>query len=100
MQDWTHSTGEDDGEYSTEQECQRCGTRVSEDFRRVFGDADSRVYCCKQCLTGHVSWRSLVEQGAAADPDRRDALLTEVSGRGDVAAPGDEYASPEVCSDD
>lgn len=30
-------------------ECRNCGTRVTEDFARVFGDNDGRVFHCHEC---------------------------------------------------
>lgn len=45
-------------------ECQFCGTAVSKQFRRVFGDNVGRAHACHECSTQ----RELYE-GAAAQAD-------------------------------
>lgn len=97
MQDWPTN---DRGENRTEQQCQRCGEGVSDGFRRVFGDSDNVVYSCKQCLSGNVSVRGIIERGGAASPERRDELLTAVSDRESSPSPGDVAGRVEVSSDD
>lgn len=32
--------------------CQNCGTQVTPDFARVFGDNEGRVHGCLECMTG------------------------------------------------
>lgn len=45
-------------------ECQRCGSHVSEDFERVFGDNNDEVHGCPDC-------RRQIDmfEGAGANPD-------------------------------
>lgn len=44
--------------------CQRCGTDVSDQFRKTFGTNQDIVFGCTDCLT----FADLTE-GASADPD-------------------------------
>lgn len=46
-------------------ECQRCGTRVSSRFRKVFGTNDAEIYGCIDCMT-----LSELCEGKAAVPDQ------------------------------
>lgn len=49
---------------SLEAECQRCGTRVSSRFRKVFGANDATIYGCIDCMT-----LSELCEGKAAEPE-------------------------------
>jgi len=42
-------------------ECSNCGSHVTPDFARVFGDRDGAVHSCPQCATN-----AELQDGAAA----------------------------------
>lgn len=43
--------------------CRNCGSRVSYDFRRVFGDDDNIAHACRTCTAVNV-----IREGAASVP--------------------------------
>lgn len=45
--------------------CHNCGSHVTADFARVYGDNDGNVYACPRCVRAIAELRD----GAAADPD-------------------------------
>jgi len=61
----------------SDNQCRHCGTHVSDDFRRVYGDNSDVVYSCNSCVS-----KTILNSGGGADPDRREQLLA-TSDRGD-----------------
>ena len=51
-------------EASEQTRCLHCGSHVSRDFRRVYGDEENRVHRCSECDTWHRIWK-----GSAAGRD-------------------------------
>ncbi len=48
---------------SAARECQRCGSRVSERFARVFGDNDDEVHGCLECMSAADVKRGGTKEG-------------------------------------
>lgn len=74
--------------------CQECGSHVSEQFRRVFGDNDDTVYSCLECST-----RREIHDGAGADGEYHTRAVAETrkqrGGSPRATWPGRRSKSPE-----
>lgn len=56
-------------------ECENCGSSVSDQFARVFGDNENRIHGCPFCES-----LTACKEGCAADPDsdsRSHGTVTE-----------------------
>jgi hypothetical protein len=47
-------------------ECLGCGSKVSDQFARVYGDNEDNVHRCMSCIDPDDGGRSLLRHGAAA----------------------------------
>lgn len=84
-------------------ECKGCGSFVSDDYARVFGDNDDTVRDCRHCPTSRGR-----DTGEEEDEDDGDVLLSEVrgsdahlTGRGrstgrSAGADGDDEPGPQA----
>jgi len=60
--------------------CESCGSEVSSDYARVFGDNQGQVHACPDCRS-----QSAVLNGAASDPEREHRVGIESgSKRGEI----------------
>lgn len=50
-----------DDDVDDQRRCQRCGSHVSANFRRTFGDESGAVHGCPDCMT----YREMKNDGAA-----------------------------------
>lgn len=46
--------------------CERCGSAVSDQFARVFGNNESKVFRCMNCVVLEEGGRSALRNGGAA----------------------------------
>lgn len=53
--------------------CQGCGSAVSNDFARVCGDNNGKVYHCMNCITREEGGATLLRTGGAAFEDLDEA---------------------------
>jgi len=66
---------------SSRTQCLQCGTHVTHDFRRVYGDGDDVAHRCRECDTA-----VRIQQGSAAGRNVRTPDPLENPGRhGNVA---------------
>lgn len=56
--------------------CLNCGSHVTEDFAKVFGDQDDDVFHCINCLGREQGGRELLRHGAGARRDIEDIEIT------------------------
>lgn len=54
----------EDDEQPEKSVCQQCHSPVSQQFRRVFGDNENRVWACLECTTA-----TRVKRGAGRSPE-------------------------------
>lgn len=61
-----------DGDRTPSRRCEECGSFVTREFARVFGNNRNEVHGCLECMSG-----TAVKRGAAraADADPRQNLL-------------------------
>lgn len=50
-------------------ECQNCGSRVTLQFARVYGNNDDDVFACMKCVEPGEGGRSILRNGGAAIPN-------------------------------
>jgi hypothetical protein len=61
-------------------ECQRCGTHVSDGTRRLYGDNETRVWACRTCVRNDSdlpSWETVIQTNVTAIPGAVDDLSTD-----------------------
>ena len=68
------STDNPSGSTSAENRCQSCGSFVTKDFARVFGDNDDQVHGCLECMSASDVKRGGSKPGCSGSIE--DTLVT------------------------
>ena len=51
--------------------CENCGSTVSDQFARVYGDNNDEVHRCMECVDPEEGGRTVLRRGAGAFGDSR-----------------------------